>query len=90
MEVQVFKDDSLTYEELQELLYYYVDRLKEKEQEIEHLNTELNRSNNIINEFEILIKNEINESKLEEDYERVDVLEYCLVTLEEIKGSDKE
>ena len=44
---------------------------------------------NIIKEFEILIKNEINESKLEEDYERVDVLEYCLATLQELKGSDK-
>ena len=47
---------------------------------------EIKRLNNIIKEFEILIKNEINESKLEEDYERVDVLEYCLATLQELKN----
>ena len=51
---------------------------------------ERDRLNNIINEFEILIKNEINESKLEDDYERVDSLEYCLATLKELKGVDKE
>ena len=47
---------------------------------------ELERYKNIINEFDKLIKNEINESKLEDDYERVDSLEYCLATLKELKG----
>lgn len=52
---------------------------------------EIERLNNIINEFNKLIENEINESKLEEDYDRVDALEYCLATLQELKGSsDKE
>lgn len=50
---------------------------------------EINRLNNIINEFNKLIENEINESKLEEDYDRVDALEYCLATLRELKGSDE-
>jgi hypothetical protein len=51
---------------------------------------EVERLNNIINEFNKLIENEINESKLEDNYERVDSLEYCLATLKELKGSDKE
>ena len=50
---------------------------------------EIERLNNIINEFNKLIENEINESKLEDNYERVDSLEYCLATLKELKGSDK-
>ena len=50
---------------------------------------EIERLNNIINEFDKLIENEINESKLEDNYERVDSLEYCLATLKELKGSDK-
>lgn len=54
------------------------------------LRKENDRLNNIINEFDKLIKNEINESKLEDDYERVDSLEYCLATLKELKGVDKE
>lgn len=54
----------------------------------EHIKVE--RLNNIINEFDKLIENEINESKLEDNYERVDSLEYCLATLKELKGSDKE
>ena len=54
------------------------------------LRAENNRLNNIINEFDKLIENEINESKLEDNYERVDSLEYCLATLKELKGSDKE
>lgn len=41
---------------------------------------------NIIKEFEKLIKNEINESKLEDDYDRADSLEYCLATLRELRG----
>ena len=49
---------------------------------------EIERLNNIINEFDKLIENEINESKLEDDYERVDSLEYCLATLKELKGSN--
>ena len=49
---------------------------------------EIERLNNIINEFNKLIENEINESKLEEDYDRVDAMEYCLATLRELKGSD--
>ena len=53
-------------------------------------NKEIERLNNIINEFNKLIENEINESKLEEDYDRVDAMEYCLATLRELKGSDKE
>ena len=51
---------------------------------------EIERLNNIINEFNKLIENEINESKLEDNYERVDSLEYCLATLKELKGVDKE
>ncbi len=51
---------------------------------------EVERLNNIINEFDKLIENEINESKLEDNYEKVDSLEYCLATLKELKGSDKE
>ena len=51
---------------------------------------EVERLNNIINEFDKLIENEINESKLEDNYERVDSLEYCLATLRELKVSDKE
>ena len=51
---------------------------------------EVDRLNNIINEFDKLIKNEINESKLEDNYERVDSLEYCLATLRELKGENKE
>lgn len=51
---------------------------------------ERDRLNNIIKEFNKLIENEINESKLEDDYERVDSLEYCLATLKELKGVDKE
>lgn len=47
---------------------------------------ERDRLNNIINEFNRLIENEINESKLEEDYDRVDAMEYCLATLRELKG----
>jgi len=47
---------------------------------------ERDRLNNIINEFNKLIENEINESKLEEDYDRVDAMEYCLATLRELKG----
>lgn len=47
---------------------------------------EIERLNNIINEFDKLIENEINESKLEDNYERVDSLEYCLATLRELKG----
>ncbi len=31
-------DDSLTYEELEELLYFWLDKYKEKEQELERLN----------------------------------------------------
>lgn len=50
---------------------------------------EIKRLNNIINEFDKLIENEINESKLEDNYERVDSLEYCLATLKELKGSNK-
>ena len=52
-------DDSLTYEELEELLYWYVDRLKEKDKEIlilkddkEHLGEflkEIERLNKLIN-----------------------------------------
>lgn len=59
----------------------YMERLKEKDKEIERLN-------NIINEFNKFIENEINESKLEDNYERVDSLEYCLATLKELKGSE--
>ena len=51
---------------------------------------EIERLNNIINEFDKLIENEINESKLEDDYERVDSLKYCLATLKELKRVDKE
>ena len=51
-------------------------------------NKEIERLNNIINEFDKLFENEINESKLEDDYERVDSLEYCLATLKELKGSE--
>lgn len=57
---------------------------------IELQEKEIERLNNIINEFNKLIENEINESKLEEDYERVDAMKYCLATLRELKGSDKE
>lgn len=64
------------------LYFVYEDKCKELEKEIERLN-------NIINEFDKLIENEINESKLEDNYERVDNLEYCLATLRELKGSDK-
>lgn len=58
--------------------------------EEEELVEEVERLNNIIYEFNKLIENEINESKLEEDYDRVDAMEYCLATLRELKGSDKE
>ena len=79
---------SKTYEEW---LKYYENATKEQViEDVEHDNLEIERLNNIIKEFGILIKNEINESKLEEDYERVDSLEYCLATLQELKGSDKE
>ena len=61
-----------------------VDMIHELEEEIK----EIERLNNIINEFDKLIENEINESKLEDNYERVDSLEYCLATLKELKGSD--
>lgn len=54
------------------------------------LRKENDRLNNIINEFDKLIENEINESKLEDDYERVDALEYCLATLKELKGENNE
>lgn len=54
------------------------------------LREEVDRLNNIINEFDKLIENEINRSKLEDNYERVDSLEYCLATLKELKGSNKE
>lgn len=54
------------------------------------LRKENDRLNNIINEFDKLIENEINESKLEDDYERVDALEYCLATLKELKGGNNE
>ena len=57
--------------------------------EEQELVEEIERLNNIINEFDKLIENEINESKLEDNYERVDSLEYCLATLKELKGSDK-
>ena len=60
-----------------------IEIIKQAKQEIERLN-------NIINEFDKLIENEINESKLEDDYERVDSLKYCLATLKELKGVDKE
>lgn len=56
--------------------------------ENELLQEENKRLNNIINEFNKLIENEINESKLEDNYERVDSLEYCLATLKELKGSN--
>ena len=65
----------------------FVDRLKDRVHEQE---LEIERLNYIINEFNKLIENEINESKLEDNYERVDSLEYCLATLKELKGSDKE
>ena len=58
-------------------------------EEINKKDKEIERLNNIINEFDKLIENEINESKLEDNYERVDSLEYCLATLKELKGSDK-
>ena len=61
---------------------------EEMPREIARLEDENERLNNIINEFDKLIKNEINESKLEGDYERVDSLEYCLATLKELKGSE--
>ena len=51
---------------------------------------EVERLNNIINEFNKLIENEINESKLEDNYERVDSLEYCLATLKELKVESNE
>lgn len=51
---------------------------------------EIERLKYIINEFDKLIENEINRSKLEDNYTRVDVLEYCLATLKELKGSEKE
>lgn len=54
------------------------------------LKSENERLNNIINEFDKLIKNEINESKLEDNYERVDSLEYCLATLKELKADIEE
>ena len=60
------------------------------QQENKQLKEEIEKLNNIINEFNKLIENEINESKLEEDYDRVDAMEYCLATLKELKGSDKE
>ena len=56
-----------------------------KAKAIDNVLQEIERLNNIINEFDKLIKNEINESKLEEDYDRVDSLEYCLATLQELK-----
>lgn len=57
--------------------------------ELERKDKEIERLNNIINEFNKLIENEINESKLEEDYDRVDAMEYCLATLQELKVDDK-
>ena len=79
------------YIEIQEL-NKRVEDLKTINEEHQILNgmlrKENDRLNNIINEFDKLIKNEINESKLEDDYERVDSLEYCLATLKELKGSD--
>lgn len=64
------KDDSLTYKELEELLYFWSDKYKEKEQEIKRLQEdvgnyvnivlhdrkEIDRLNNIINELEEDIK----------------------------------
>ena len=64
----------------------YIHQLEHENRELEQ---EIERLNNIINEFNKLIENEINESKLEDNYERVDSLEYCLATLKELKGSDK-
>ena len=60
--------------------------IEEMPRELARLEEENERLNNIINEFDKLIENEINESKLEDDYERVDSLEYCLATLKELKG----
>ena len=83
-------------EEIERLKEEYIITCKQKNKYISTLEESLNiaeerylRLNNIINEFDKLIKNEINESKLEDNYERVDSLEYCLATLKELKGSDK-
>ena len=40
--------------------------------------------------FPIKTIEEIEESKLEDDYDRADSLEYCLSKLQELKGVDKE
>lgn len=53
---------------------------------VERKDKEIERLYNIINEFDKLIENEINKSKLEDNYERVDSLEYCLAALRELKG----
>lgn len=68
----------------------YETTAREQEIIINNQRKEIERLKNIINEFNKLIENEINESKLEEDYDRVDALEYCLATLKELKASDKE
>lgn len=74
----VFKGETEKEKELNKELYECSLVIAQKDDEIKRLN-------NIINEFEQLIENEINESKLEDDYERVDALEYCLATLKELK-----
>ena len=87
IDIEVFDgDDDIRYVRHEDMLNLLEQiRIKQKEK-----NKKIERLNNIINEFNKLIENEINESKLEEDYDRVDAMEYCLATLRELKGSDKE
>ena len=60
-----------------------IDRIREQSEEIERLN-------NVINELEKWLDKEINQLKLEDNYESADTLEIVQEELQELKGSDKE
>ena len=75
--------NNYTKEEIFDSAKFLLCEVLEKDKEIERLN-------NIINELEKWLDKEINQLKLEDNYESADTLEIVQEELQELKGSDKE